>query len=511
MNITSNITPDIWTEKYRPHTLNDYYITKKQLDVVKLWMRNFVANNEDTRPFLILYGTAGIGKTTLAHLILNKYNYEVIECNASDFRSKKNIQEMLGQISTVTICTDNMEGEERSRCRTNTSMGDKDSLFKRTAIIMDEIDGLTGGESGGVQEILDLVVIKKIDPNNPKTVKLNYMCPVICTTNNIREKKLQPLIKLGIVLNINKPTQLECKKLIEKITTEEKFTIHENDVDFIINKSNGDFRQLIYNLYEFYLNIKINSNDINKASKSTLTDLSLDHYEDSKDYSQAIKLISNLGDSPLDKINHFLTNDIGLDDIRYICSGDSNLFYLNNYFNIIHVLSSIQSKKNNNKTKDQLISSLKELVNVYNIMCEGDEINNSIYTNKNWEALDQFDMSGTAIPIKLMSNINIKSKLPSGVYNCWMTKFNLQHHTPYNFMRQEQTANTKMIYNDYIKTKELDLTNIYYSMKTFELLNKNKMSMKQGTRKQMQLNMYNLDKNYLKIIEKMKFVLGKEI
>lgn len=499
MNIDSTITPDIWTEKYRPQSLDDYYITKKQLDVVKTWMRNYADNDEDKKPFLILYGTAGIGKTTLAHLILKKYNYEVIECNASDFRSKKNIQEMLGQISTVTICTDELE----NKSRTNTSLGDKDGLFKRTAIIMDEIDGLTGGESGGVQEILDIIITKKTDPTNSKNIKLNFLCPVICTTNSIREKKLQPLIKLGVVLNINKPSQIECKKLIDKITNNENIIINNIDIDCIINKSNGDFRQLIYNLYQYYLESKIIDKKEKILDENKYTDLNLDYYEDSRNYDNAIKLISNLGDTPLDKINYFLTNEVDLNDMRYICSGDSNLFYLNNYFNIINVLSSIQNKKTILKTKEQLQGDLKQLVNIYNTMCIGDEINNSIYINKNWEALELFDMLGIVIPIQLMSKLNIKNKLPSGVYNCWMPKFNLQHHTPYNFMRQEQSGNSKMVNNDFIKTKELDLTNIYYSMKSFELLNKDKMSIKQGTRKQMQQNIYNLDKNYLKILEKM--------
>ena len=68
----------------------------------------------------------GIGKTTLAYLILEYYNYEIIECNASDTRTKKTIQETLGQISKVSVCLD-----------------DNDK-FKKTAILMDEIDGLNG-------------------------------------------------------------------------------------------------------------------------------------------------------------------------------------------------------------------------------------------------------------------------------------------------------------------------------------------------------------------------------
>jgi len=103
MNSTNQNT--LWTEKYRPTSLNEYYISKTQLNIVKTWIQDFINNTDDIKPFLILYGTAGIGKTTLAHLILNKYNFDIIECNASDFRSKKNLAESIGQIEKVSVCS----------------------------------------------------------------------------------------------------------------------------------------------------------------------------------------------------------------------------------------------------------------------------------------------------------------------------------------------------------------------------------------------------------------------
>ena len=183
MNITKhsiNNNNISWLEKYRPKTLAEYYVDKDQLNIVKTWIKDFRNNTEDAKPFLILYGTAGIGKTTLAYLILNYYDYEIIECNASDTRTKKTIRESIGQISKVSVCLD-----EKNK-------------FKKIAIIMDEIDGLAGGESSSVQELIDIVTKDK----DSKT-SVN-MCPVVCTTNSIKDKKLQPLIKQGILLNINK-------------------------------------------------------------------------------------------------------------------------------------------------------------------------------------------------------------------------------------------------------------------------------------------------------------------
>ncbi len=142
----------LWTEKYRPQSLNDYYISKINLDIISKWITDLQHNKyiitdnrtNECKPFLILNGSSGIGKTTLAYLILQQYNYEIIECNASDTRSKKQIQDVLGGITKVSVCVDD------------------NNIFKKSALILDEIDGLNGAcESSGVQEIIDIVITKK--------------------------------------------------------------------------------------------------------------------------------------------------------------------------------------------------------------------------------------------------------------------------------------------------------------------------------------------------------------
>jgi len=560
----------IWTEKYRPKTLSEYYMPIKQLATVKKWIKSYIAKSEDSKPFLILYGTAGIGKTTLAHLILKKYKFDIIECNASDSRSKKNLQELIGQIGKVSvvvtdkaiqncnfftdiikpfaseqIATDGRHKKTsnsnqqatfinnvHSQCKSaNTSKINtfkKDELtlksFKQTAIIMDEIDGLTGGESGGVHELLDIIVTQ-----NPKTKECKSICPVICTTNSIREKKLQGVVKLGVVVNIGKPTGSDSRKLIERILKTENFTIPDEKIASIINVANGDYRQLIYLTYDEYLNrntylhnktllldadtptIPTTPTTPTTSTHHSLTDMSISHYDDSEDYTMAIRLATNLGDSPLDKINHFLTHDTQLCDIKYICSGDSNLFYLNIYFNVISIMNTIQHKKNETRTKEHLQIHLHQCCKIYNLLSIADALNDLIYTDKNWELLNLFEYIGLALPVKEMSNLNIKQKMPSGSYITHVPTFYIQHHTQYNYMRQEQALNDKMIISDSAKTYDIDPINIYYKLKIFEIENKAKTSkptsLKAATRKHMSQNPYNIDKSYLKILEKIDSLL----
>lgn len=71
----------IWTEKYRPKTVTDYVFKDQgQRRQVLNWIK------EKTIPHLLFSGSAGIGKTTLAKVLINELgieSYDVLEINAS--------------------------------------------------------------------------------------------------------------------------------------------------------------------------------------------------------------------------------------------------------------------------------------------------------------------------------------------------------------------------------------------------------------------------------------------
>jgi DNA polymerase III delta prime subunit len=75
----------LWVEKYRPATIDEYIFQDKQQQIAIL---NFVA--DETIPHLLLSGVQGTGKTSLAFMLLNELDVDpsdVLKINASDENS----------------------------------------------------------------------------------------------------------------------------------------------------------------------------------------------------------------------------------------------------------------------------------------------------------------------------------------------------------------------------------------------------------------------------------------
>lgn len=80
----------LWVEQYRPKDIEGYvFRDEAQREQVKQWIR------EGTIPHLLFSGAAGIGKTTLAKILINALNidtYDVLEINASRENNVDNVR-----------------------------------------------------------------------------------------------------------------------------------------------------------------------------------------------------------------------------------------------------------------------------------------------------------------------------------------------------------------------------------------------------------------------------------
>jgi replication factor C small subunit len=84
---------ELWVEKYRPKTIDGYvFRDAHQRKQVETWVK------DKSIPHLLLSGSAGIGKTTLAKILISELgieDYDVLEINASRTNSVDDVRDKI--------------------------------------------------------------------------------------------------------------------------------------------------------------------------------------------------------------------------------------------------------------------------------------------------------------------------------------------------------------------------------------------------------------------------------
>lgn len=328
----------LWVDKYAPNNLEEYISHNNKLIEIDKWINNYINNKEDLKKILLLSGPPGIGKSTLANLILKKYNYKILEFNSSDIRSQKKIKEVLSKVleyrNIIELIHENKQ---------------------KIGLIMDEIDTLSfGGDRGGLTEFINLI------KNNIEKKKLYN--PIICTFNDFSDKKLNELKKYSLHIQLNKINNFELEKIINKISSNENFIVDDEAKVFLCKYSDGDIRRLINLLYDLYIT------NINNKNNNLIT---YDHVKNQ----QKTFMIKNKDSGIIEIINKIFNNKIEINDsIEYF----ENENYLMSNLVFENYLKFIYSSKSNNKTKLILAN------NIINNLTKGDIIYNYIFKNHDW-------------------------------------------------------------------------------------------------------------------------------
>ncbi|GLJ21618.1 hypothetical protein SUGI_0402080 [Cryptomeria japonica] len=248
---------EIWTEKYRPKTSNDIIGNQSTVKQLHDWLahwdeqhlnienkgtkskkRGSGSNSDISKKAVLLSGTPGIGKTTSARLISQMLGFTTIEVNASDNRGKADakIERGIGG-STSNSIKELINNEALNFCHSNSSRRQK------FVLIMDEVDGMSGGDRGGVTDLISSIKMSKI--------------PIICICNDRYNQKLKSLVNYCLALNFRKPTKQQMAKRLHQIAELEGVQVDEIALEELGERVNGDMRMAINQLQYMSLSFSV--------------------------------------------------------------------------------------------------------------------------------------------------------------------------------------------------------------------------------------------------------------
>lgn len=233
-NVSSSPSIDsrLWTVKYAPTSTSMICGNKTQVDKLQAWLRAWPRNlkvkfkmpgkdGSGTYRAVIMYGPPGIGKTTAAHLAARLEGYDVVESNASDTRSKKLVETGLKGVLDTTSLLGYFAGDGKK----------VEAGKKKLVLIMDEVDGMSAGDRGGVGALA--AVCKKTN------------IPMILICNERKQPKMAPFDRVTYDLPFRRPTVDQIRSRIMTICYREKLNIPVTVINALIEGSHADIRQII--------------------------------------------------------------------------------------------------------------------------------------------------------------------------------------------------------------------------------------------------------------------------
>jgi len=206
-----NTEHTLFIEKYRPADLDGYVGNELLKSKVKVYIES------GDVPHLLLYGQAGTGKTTLAKIISNSIDADVLYINASD---ENNVDTVRTKIKNFA-----------------SSMG-----FRKWKIcILDESDYMTPNGQAALRNLMETF---------SKTTRFILTC-------NYVEKIIDPIQSRCQSFAITPPNKADVAKRLVSILSAEGVSFDNADVVSIVNNGYPDIRRILGSAQSQIINGKL--------------------------------------------------------------------------------------------------------------------------------------------------------------------------------------------------------------------------------------------------------------
>ncbi|KAK4537056.1 hypothetical protein CDCA_CDCA10G3081 [Cyanidium caldarium] len=250
-------TSELWTVKYRPRVPEDLIanpgVLKQLSDWLDQWQQVYgdgaAAKTKSSVPrAALLAGPPGLGKSSAAHVVVRHKGMEPIEFNASDTRSKSALQTHVTELirshnidryAVATLARNASDtGASASQARSVTRAhlcGNRGHV-----LIMDEVDGMSAGDRGGMAELNKLIKTSRV--------------PIICICNDDASANVRTLKFSTLFLKFRRPMWSQVRKRLLQIAHAEQMPIDDAALEKLAETCKGDVRQMITLLQWYHVN-----------------------------------------------------------------------------------------------------------------------------------------------------------------------------------------------------------------------------------------------------------------
>ncbi|KAH9699377.1 Replication factor C subunit 1 [Citrus sinensis] len=360
-----------WTEKYRPKTPNEIVGNQQLVKQLHTWLAHWnekfldtgtkrngkKQNDASAEKAAILSGSPGMGKTTAAKLVCQMLGFQAIEVNASDSRGKADAKISKG------IGGSNANSIKELVSNEALSANMDRSKHPKTVLIMDEVDGMSAGDRGGIADLIASIKISKI--------------PIICICNDRYSQKLKSLVNYCSDLRFRKPRKQEIAKRLMQIANAEGLEVNEIALEELADRVNGDIRMAINQLQYMSLSLSvIKYDDIRQRLLSSAKDEDISPF------------------TAVDKLFGFNGGKLRMDERIDLSMSDPDLVPLliqENYINY----------RPSSAGRDE-VKRLSLIARAAESISDGDIFNVQIRRNQQWQLSQSSSLASCIIPAALM-------------------------------------------------------------------------------------------------------------
>ncbi|GAB4817566.1 hypothetical protein N2152v2_004612 [Parachlorella kessleri] len=273
---------ELWVEKWRPKIFHELVGNNGLVATLQQWLKDWELvqlHGQEPQPppgsgsgpkreklvadlkkkAVLLSGPPGIGKTTSALIVCRALGYEPVEVNASDTRGKADAAVVKGVGGKLANAVKELS--------TNRAVSyDVHGRRKKLCLIMDEVDGMSAGDRGGVADLI-------------QTIKKSRV-PIICICNDKYSPKLKSLRNAVLELDFRKPTTQQISRRMMEICQKEGLSMNQATMDALVQTANGDLRLVLGQLQMIRLRAKALSYDqVRSGGFGTAKDFEMSPFE----------------------------------------------------------------------------------------------------------------------------------------------------------------------------------------------------------------------------------------